>query len=165
MPTTDPAPTEWLSFPDEAEDAVAREALQAAWQALAPLRNDQAQDSDNSTRDAAAILAAFLAVRAVRQRAHQAFCAAHPDRQCHEPYLVDHHIVGTAVAFVDDLGTPPHPYSRAGAFVMAYARVSHALAALSDAEHLIEDSTSLSGEYCAPRLVRHMEARAHDRQG
>jgi len=141
---------EWVSMSDDEIDQVGQSALKAAWDALSPIREGTDADAD----DAKVILSAFSATRDVLREADRAFAEKHAGKKTHSAYLQESLIVGTAVAFVDDISFNPHAHSIAGYRMVAFARVCSALEARSHIEAMFDDQSASFGSWTSKKLLK-----------
>ncbi|WP_157778249.1 hypothetical protein [Burkholderia thailandensis] len=141
----------WVSPSADDRETAARTALEAAWKALAPLREESDIVANVATKS---ILSAFAAVIGVERTADKEFKARNPGRDCHGHYIDAHHIVATALTFVDSLDPSVHPHSVGGARLLSFAAACKALDAQVAIDEAFEDPPGLYGARGAQNLLK-----------
>jgi hypothetical protein len=141
----------------EEQVAAEKEALSAALAALAPIRDDILLDGDVRERAVAthAVLAAFAAVTAIQTRENQRLRQIQPGKRWETVDLDAHHIVATALAFIDaESPEKADPYSKAGHYILLFANACRALEAYETVITAIHDDGGLFGGLNAGDLMR-----------
>lgn len=147
--------TEWMQFTEEAEDRVARGALQAAGLALLPLRDQEDPEPDEVMK---AILTAFQAAKQVESDANRAFKQANPDKRCLDVHLGIHEIVATALASLGNFYRNDLPYSTSGYLIVAFAHACKAMDAYNVAIGTLDGQLGAGGVENAKDLLDRLAA-------
>lgn len=142
--------------PSEEElEAVQRQALVAAWEALRPLREES--DWDLTVK---AILCAFQAVEVAQKKAYKEF----REKKSVEKLSVDDycdlnldewHIVATAISCARYSDLDAHPYSQIGYDIKAYMAACRAMMSYSEATSILQDGEPC-GSYEAGNMLAHL---------
>ena len=148
---------EWVKFTKEESDAIEVAALHAA--RLCIKAPDEYGDSQPPGAAMIDIVKAFLAVHQVELQAKKDKETANPGKNCCGPYIDAHPIVATAVYFSFDQTIEPHPYSGAGAQLVAYAQACRALSAMSALDGALSDPRDLYDDSWASDLLAQIKAR------
>ncbi len=131
----------------KAEDELAaREALQAAWDAMAYMRGEPFENYDDDWAALTkAILSAFAAAGDVLSQAEREFSNKHPGKSCIGPYFNVQHVVATALRFHDE-ALPPSvsPMSKGGLDILAFVRVCISLEHQRSAKDYLDPEMSFN---------------------
>lgn len=149
--------TERARLSPEEQVAVQKEALAAALAALSPIRDDIFRDEGvrGHAVGTQTIIAAFAAVTAIQTRENQRLRLVHPGKRWELVDLDAHHIVATALAFID-AKSPENadPYSKAGHYILLFANACRALEAYETVITAIHDDGGLFGGLNADDLMK-----------